>query len=557
MPPDDPNQPRAGATADGRKLILFGLLCVVVVAGVVAFAIHDQYQRRQRAASAAPPGPAGTNLLTDLRRRPGLMFRNTALGPAYGQLALARLDDPDGFRLPTGLPCERVYGNGRSGLCLQSVREAFPIFQAVSFNANFQVIHIFKLAGEPSRTRVSPDGRLAAVTVFIAGHGYSGVGFSTRTAIFDLVTGKPLTDDLENFSVTKGGQPFHNADFNFWGVTFAGDGDHFYATLASGGINYLVVGSLANRQLRVLRPGVECPSLSPDGGRIAFKSRLTSAAGPHWQLHVWNLKTATETTVNESRSVDDQAEWLDADHVLYGLPRSLAGSATWDIWMACADGTGVPSLFVHDAASPCVVRNGMAASVENLPAANVGAAPATTPAPAAGTETAATTPLLLLNQSYRLSGDGTALGIDLVTGALTNAAAGNLAVQCWTENQGKKSGQRFNWHCRLTLPGGGLLATDEKIPALAPDHGYVSTVEITRNADQTDWQNEAVLLFYYQLPDGRYGWMNFSVKVGALDYCVIDARLNPTGSRNLMPLGTDPANPPPPAAPTRDIPSYK
>jgi len=557
MPPDDPNQLRAGATADGRKLILFGLLCVVAVAGVVAFAIHDQYQRRQRAVAAAPPGPAGTNLLPDLRRQPGLMFRNTALGPAYGQLALARLDDPDGFRLPTGLPCERVYGNGRTGLCLQSVREAFPIFQAVSFNANFQAVHVFKLAGEPSRTRISPDGRFAAATVFIAGHGYSGVGFSTRTAIFDLVSGKPLTDDLENFSVIKDGEPFHNADFNFWGVTFDGDNDHFYATLASGGINYLVAGSLTNRQLRVLRPGVECPSLSPDGRQIAFKSRVTSAAGPHWQLHVWNLKTATKTTVNESRSVDDQAEWLDSDHLLYGLPRNISGSATWDIWMARADGTGIPSLFVHDAASPCVVRNGMAASAEELSASNVVAAPAATPAPAAGAEMAAATPGLLLNESYRLSGDGTALGIDLVTGALTNAAAGNLVVQCWTENLGKKSGQRFNWHCRLTLPGGGLLATDEKILALAPDHGYAPAVEITSTADQADWQNEAVLPLYYQLPDGRYGWMNFSMRLGALNYCLINARLNPTGSRNLKPATSDQLNLPPAAGTTRDIPSFQ
>jgi hypothetical protein len=557
MIPGDPNQPPAGAKADGRKLILFGLLCIVVITGVVAFAIHDQYQRRQRAASTAPPGAAGTNLLTDLRRQPGLMFRNTALGPAYGQLALARLDAPDGLRLPTGLPCERVYGNGRSGLCLQSVREAFPIFQAVSFNANFQVVHIFKLAGEPSRTRVSPDGRIAAATVFIAGHGYSGVGFSTRTAIFDIVTGKPLTDDLENFSVTKDGQPFHNADFNFWGVTFAGDGDHFYATLASGGINYLGVGSLANRQLRVLRPGVECPSLSPDGVQIAFKSRVTNAAGPHWQLHVWNLKTGTETTVNESRSVDDQVEWLDADHVLYGLPRNLAGSATWDIWMARVDGTGIPSLFVHDAASPCVVRNAMVASAEDLSATSVETSPAAPPAPAGSAETVTVTPLLSLNQSYRLRGDGMAVAIDLATGALTNATAVNLVVQCWTEKLGKKSGQRFNWHCRLTLPGGGLLVTDEKIPALAPNNGYAPALEITRIADQTAWQNEVALPLYYHLTDGRYGWMNFSVSVGALNYCVIDSRLNPTGSQDLTPAAADQPNSPPPAGTMRDIPSFK
>jgi len=238
----------------------------------------------------------------------------------------------------------------------------FPTFKAVSFNSMFQAVHVFDLAGEPSRARVSADGRLAAATVFISGHGYSGVGFSTRAAIFDLVSSTTLVDNLENFTVTKDGQPFRKTDFNFWGVTFAKDDDRFYATLASAGINYLVEGSVSGRLMRVLRQGVECPSLAPDGQRLVFKSRVVSNTGPHWQLHVWNLKTGSEITINESRSVDDQAEWLDADHVLYGLPRNIEGSASWDIWTARADGTGMPRRFVSNASSPCVVRPGMEAA---------------------------------------------------------------------------------------------------------------------------------------------------------------------------------------------------
>ena len=65
------------------------------------------------------------------------------------------------------------------------------------------------------------------------------------------------------------------ADFNFWGVTFAADSDTFYATLSSGGVNYLIVGRVTTRRVQVVRADVECPSLSPDGTHIAYKHRVS------------------------------------------------------------------------------------------------------------------------------------------------------------------------------------------------------------------------------------------------------------------------------------------
>jgi Tol biopolymer transport system component len=190
--------------------------------------------------------------------------------------------------------------------------------------------------------------------VFVSGDSYAGGSFSTRTTIFDLAGGRGL-GDLEQFGVTRGGSPFKQQDFNFWGVTFAPDGDRFYATLSTGGGLYLIEGRVSERTMRVLREGVECPSLSPDGGRIAFKVRAFDGGRLVWRLRILDLATGRHVDIAESRSIDDQAEWLDNDRVLYALPRG-AGSGSSDVWSARADGAGSPALFISDAFSPAIVR---------------------------------------------------------------------------------------------------------------------------------------------------------------------------------------------------------
>ena len=77
--------------------------------------------------------------------------------------------------------------------------------------------------------------------------------------------------------MTKDGQRIDRPDFNFWGVTFARDRTSFYATLATGAQRYLVQGSVLARAMEVLHENVECPSLSPDGRRLAYKRRVGKA----------------------------------------------------------------------------------------------------------------------------------------------------------------------------------------------------------------------------------------------------------------------------------------
>jgi hypothetical protein len=59
-------------------------------------------------------------------------------------------------------------------------------YSAITFDVDFQPRHTFQLSGIPSRARVSPDGRYAAHTIFIAGHSYAAGSFSTKTVLIDI-----------------------------------------------------------------------------------------------------------------------------------------------------------------------------------------------------------------------------------------------------------------------------------------------------------------------------------------------------------------------------------
>jgi hypothetical protein len=251
------------------------------------------------------------------------------------------VDDGKVERSSADLACERVYYAGGRGICM-GVAPSGVDYDATIFDSKLRPLHRVALTGFPSRARVSADGRYGAMTVFVSGDSYleSPSAFSTRTTILEMASGRQL-GQLEQFRVTKDGKPFDAVDFNFWGVTFAADPNTFYATLGTGGEHYLVEGDLRARSLRVLREGVECPSLSPDGKQIAYKSLIGDA---RWHLRVLELATLADHAVAEARSIDDQVEWLDDETLAYSDERN--------VYTVPADGSGESRLLVRDATSP-------------------------------------------------------------------------------------------------------------------------------------------------------------------------------------------------------------
>ncbi len=337
---------------DRRSTWLFVCLCAIVFVAVVGYAV---YSRRglEAAAAGGPLAPVDAARVAETRLRSHVLFRVTALGPSYGQVGMVPVDTPTQPPVMTGLTCDRVYASRDNGLCLQADRGVFTTYRAIAFDASFAERHSFKLAGAPSRTRVASSAPLGVSTVFVTGDSYAGGNFSTRTNLYDLRTHAVIAD-LETFTVLRDGQPFKRQDFNFWGVTFRDDGERFYATLATGGALHLVEGVVGQRGMTVIGADVECPMLSPDGTRLAYKRRMLEGGRVMWRLRVLDLDTRAITDIQEARNVDDQPEWMNNAHLLYALPRAGTGSS--DIWTAPADGTGSPQLFIPDAFSPAVVR---------------------------------------------------------------------------------------------------------------------------------------------------------------------------------------------------------
>ncbi|MFE2754573.1 TolB family protein [Actinosynnema sp. NPDC059335] len=264
-----------------------------------------------------------------------------------GRVSTVSRSDPGGPREVGEQRCDRVYTAGGTTSCLRPVG-AFEAGGLAVLDADLREVRTVPLTGFPNRTRVSASGRMVAWTLFVDGHSYAANGFSTTTGILDTRSGTTVAS-LEEFTSTVDGVVASAVDRNFWGVTFAADDNRFYATMSTGGHRYLMEGDFAARTLRSVADDVECPSLSPDGRRIAYKAAVNGDPNQGWRLSTLDLDTLAVTPLAEARSVDDQPAWLDAGTIAYGIQRD---DGVNDVWAVPADGTGTPTLLVPEANSP-------------------------------------------------------------------------------------------------------------------------------------------------------------------------------------------------------------
>ena len=342
--------------ADGVRLArwriwAFAAGSALMLAAAAGYSLYAA-QRHTAAVAASPAHPLSSSL--PLTGAPKILYVSSAVGTDQEHLA----ESPaSGVGTPSffALDCERAYAAAQTVVCLGTngslVQTQYAeVYRDVSGRTT--LLDKIELPGIPSRARVSADGRLVAWTVFVSGDSYNGPQFSTRTGLLDLKTGTVIPS-LETFTASVDGKPYHAVDINYWGVTFEHDDEHFYVTMGSAGKTWLMRGDLATHTLSSVIENVECPSLSPDGTRIAFKKRVSGNLATPWRLYVLDLATLKETPLAETRSIDDQAAWLDDGTVMYQVPQTSGRG--YDIWEVPADGTGTPRILIRDGLSPDAV----------------------------------------------------------------------------------------------------------------------------------------------------------------------------------------------------------
>jgi hypothetical protein len=190
-----------------------------------------------------------------------------------------------------------VYYAGGKGLCLLPAKDALSAsVEAHVFDTDFKPVSKARVAGLVSRGRMSPDGRYGAATTFVTGHSSLGTGGASTQRC-------PAPGRYTSSRAMCGrGVP----------------------------------GSYTRA------------SSAPRSRPTRLESPTKKRQGREWRLHVLDLATGRETALAETRSVDDQVEWLDNALILYGLQR--------DVWAVRADGRGRPRIYIRDALSPAVVR---------------------------------------------------------------------------------------------------------------------------------------------------------------------------------------------------------
>jgi len=252
-----------------------------------------------------------------------------------------------GLRRAGRLRCKQVHASAAGrGLCLALSDDGR--YEGIVFDSAYREQRRFPVDGVPDRARVSRDGRYGAYTTFVGGssEGYFANlhAFKTGTRIVDLRTGRSVLRLDEDLDVTRGGKPYKPADSQYWGVTFGSRGS-FYATMAAPLAHYLIKGRIGSKRARIVGRHIECPSLSPDGTRIAYKRRIKFRTA--WRLHVLDLRTGADVALAERRSIDDQPEWLGNDHVVYSDDRAL--------FAVRADGRGAVEQLAQHATSPAFI----------------------------------------------------------------------------------------------------------------------------------------------------------------------------------------------------------
>ena len=144
-------------------------------------------------------------------------------------------------------------------------------------------------------------------------------------------------------------------------------------------------------------------------------------------------------------------------------------------------------------------------------------------------------PLYAIDRDIIVPKDGTPVEVDLKSGNPVASGQGDIKIECWASEESKDAKGHYEWHCRLSVPEGGLLKrTDPELNFNAPESGYEPSVDITMSQTAERWQPANDDQYWVKLHDGTYGRMRFRITTGGGHFASITSFVNQNpGSRNL------------------------
>lgn len=317
-------------------------------------ATEDPAAAPEAADSAVPAELAAVPV--ELAPQPGeVLVVNRVPGDDYGRLAIRHVD---GSRTLLERSCVRVHLAGERGICLSEQDTVVPSYLTTFFDASNPALEVKSYPSAlPSRARISPGGTTSSVTAFVSGTSYAdvGSGASTTLVTIDDIDGPLRIRGANQMTVESNNDRYAIFDAQFWGMTFV-DEDEFYITGFYGGDPEIMRGRLSDMTLHPTDWIGSCPSVSPDGKTVVYKE---DRGNDEFNLVAVDVATGDRWTLGETRSVDDQVEWLDDDTILYSLHPEGGDNPVqpeFDIWMLDIAQDAEPELFLPNADSPAVAR---------------------------------------------------------------------------------------------------------------------------------------------------------------------------------------------------------
>ncbi len=143
-------------------------------------------------------------------------------------------------------------------------------------------------------------------------------------------------------------------------------------------------------------------------------------------------------------------------------------------------------------------------------------------------------PLFTVARTFRIPRNGSPVEINLKTAISVPAGQGDLVIACWTNDQEQDANRHYDWQCRFSVPGGGLVQSQDETDYQAPIEGYQPSVEISMPHNAENWRSDVSGEYYLKLANGTYARAKINMIAGGDHFVRITSYLNPQqGSRNL------------------------